>query len=111
MPFLLTLDVQASAFNFAGLIFARLGLGVFEAGFAPMVPFYLCECSLVMLVKTNILGQRFGIRRMSSVFGLHIGLVSPQFRVLLVGLLHLESNTFTHRFQIGGCCSSSRYST
>ncbi|PIL23415.1 MFS general substrate transporter [Ganoderma sinense ZZ0214-1] len=35
----------ASAFNFPGLIVARLALGVFEAGFAPSLPLYLCEYS------------------------------------------------------------------
>ncbi|EJD05399.1 MFS general substrate transporter [Fomitiporia mediterranea MF3/22] len=33
--------LMATAFNFAGLIVARVGLGVFEAGFGPGVPLYL----------------------------------------------------------------------
>lgn len=34
---------QAAAFNFAGLVCARLGLGVFEAGFGPGIPLYMCK--------------------------------------------------------------------
>lgn len=38
---------QATTFNFGGLIAARLGLGVFEAGFAPAIPLYFCKSSIV----------------------------------------------------------------
>lgn len=33
---------KATAFNFAGLMVARIGIGVFEAGLSPGFPFYLC---------------------------------------------------------------------
>lgn len=33
---------QSTAFNFPGLLVARVGLGVFEAGFGPGIPLYLC---------------------------------------------------------------------
>ena len=32
---------QATSFNFAGLLVARIGLGVFEACFGPGIPVYL----------------------------------------------------------------------
>lgn len=38
--------LQASAFDFPGLIVSRVALGVFEAGFSPALPLYLCEYSL-----------------------------------------------------------------
>ena len=34
---------QSTAFNFAGLMVARIGLGVFEAGFGPGIPLYMCK--------------------------------------------------------------------
>ena len=34
---------QATGFNFVGLLACRVGLGVFEAGFGPGIPLYLCE--------------------------------------------------------------------
>ena len=39
----LTVAHQATAFNMAGLVVCRVGLGVFEAGFGPAIPLYLCE--------------------------------------------------------------------
>lgn len=39
----LTEIVQASGFNYPGMIVARLFLGVFEAGFGPAIPLYFCE--------------------------------------------------------------------
>lgn len=42
---LLTLSVatQSTAFNVAGILVARVGLGVFEAGFGPGLPLYMCK--------------------------------------------------------------------
>jgi len=60
--------LMATAFNFTGLIFARIGLGVFEAGFAPMIPFYLS----IWYTKDE-LGLRvahwFGFAAVSGAFG------------------------------------------
>jgi len=38
--------LAAAAFNFAGLVCSRLGLGFFEAGFGPGIPLYMCASSL-----------------------------------------------------------------
>ena len=35
-------DKQATAFNFPSFLIARIVLGIFEAGFSPAVPLYLC---------------------------------------------------------------------
>jgi hypothetical protein len=37
------LDSQAAGFNFASLMTARVVLGIFEAGFAPVITLYFCE--------------------------------------------------------------------
>lgn len=37
--------LQSTAFNFSGLLVARIGLGIFEAGFGPGIPVYLCTSS------------------------------------------------------------------
>ena len=37
--------MQALVFNFPGLIVARLSLGMFEAGYSPMLPLYLSAYS------------------------------------------------------------------
>ena len=39
---------QSTAFNFAGLMVARIGLGVFEAGFGPGIPLYMCTPRLLI---------------------------------------------------------------
>lgn len=36
-------DVQASTFNYPGMIVTRLFLGIFESGFGPAIPLYFCE--------------------------------------------------------------------
>lgn len=36
---------QSTAYNPAGLIAARIGLGFFETGFGPAIPLYFCRCS------------------------------------------------------------------
>ena len=41
--------VQSTGFNFAGLMVARIGLGVFEAGFGPGIPLYMCTLGSVGL--------------------------------------------------------------
>ena len=35
--------MQSTATNQAGLMVARVGLGVFEAGFGPGIPLYFCR--------------------------------------------------------------------
>jgi len=38
----LTSTLMSTGFNFAGLLVARVCLGVFEAGFGPAIPLYFC---------------------------------------------------------------------
>ncbi len=42
IDFVFTCTCKSTAFNFPGLMIARIGIGVFEAGFSPGFPFYLC---------------------------------------------------------------------
>ena len=42
MIYLIIGGKQSVGFNFAGLAVARIGLGVFEAGFGPGIPLYMC---------------------------------------------------------------------
>ena len=35
--------LMSTSFNLAGILVCRVGLGVFEAGFGPAIPLYLCK--------------------------------------------------------------------
>lgn len=60
--------LQASAFNLAGIIVCRVGLGVFEAGFGPAIPLYFS-----LFYTKNELGLRlgywFGFAAIAGAFG------------------------------------------
>jgi len=60
--------LMASGFNFAGLIVARIGLGVFEAGFGPGIPLYMSY-----FYTKDEMGMRmaywFGFAAVAGAFG------------------------------------------
>ncbi|KAH9919825.1 major facilitator superfamily domain-containing protein [Fomitopsis serialis] len=61
-------SLSAAAFNFAGLVCARLGLGVFEAGFGPGIPLYMS-----LFYTKEEMGLRmaywFGFAAVAGAFG------------------------------------------
>ncbi|KAG6335126.1 hypothetical protein ID866_3966 [Astraeus odoratus] len=60
--------LQASAFNFSGLVVCRVGLGVFEAGFGPAIPLYFS----LFYTKHELglrLGYWFGFAAIAGAFG------------------------------------------
>lgn len=60
--------LSAAAFNFAGLVCARLGLGFFEAGFGPGIPLYMS-----LYYTKDEIGMRmaywFGFAAVAGAFG------------------------------------------
>jgi len=60
--------LMATGFNFPGLIVARVGLGVFEAGFGPGIPVYMA-----LFYSKNEMGLRmaywFGFAAVAGAFG------------------------------------------
>ncbi|PIL23422.1 MFS general substrate transporter [Ganoderma sinense ZZ0214-1] len=60
--------LMSTAFNFAGLIIARVGLGVFEAGFGPGIPLYMS-----FFYTKEEMGMRmaywFGFAAVAGAFG------------------------------------------
>ncbi|KZT03825.1 MFS general substrate transporter [Laetiporus sulphureus 93-53] len=60
--------LSAAAFNFAGLVCARLGLGFFEAGFGPGIPLYMS-----LFYTKEEMGMRmaywFGFAAVAGAFG------------------------------------------
>ncbi|KAI0729780.1 MFS general substrate transporter [Fomitopsis betulina] len=60
--------LSAAAFDFAGLVCARLGLGVFEAGFGPGIPLYMS-----LFYTKEEMGMRmaywFGFAAVAGAFG------------------------------------------
>ncbi|KIJ36293.1 hypothetical protein M422DRAFT_782228 [Sphaerobolus stellatus SS14] len=60
--------LMSSSFNFAGIMVARVGLGVFEAGFGPAIPIYLS-----LFYTKSELGLRmaywFGFAAVAGAFG------------------------------------------
>ncbi|KAH7887020.1 major facilitator superfamily domain-containing protein [Phlebopus sp. FC_14] len=60
--------LMASAFDFAGLMVARIGLGVFEAGFGPAIPLYFS----FFYTKSELglrMGYWFGFAAVAGAFG------------------------------------------
>lgn len=86
--------LQAAAFNFGGLLAARFFLGVFEAGFGPMVPLYF-----TFFYTRNEMGLRiaiwFGFAAVAGAFG---GLIA-------YGVQHVHSYLANWRilFLVEGC--------
>ncbi|KAJ7085978.1 MFS general substrate transporter [Mycena crocata] len=52
--------LMSTAFNFAGLMTARVFLGIFESGFGPVVPLYFCAFGGVLA---------FGVQHIHAVIG------------------------------------------
>ena len=92
---------------------ARIGLGVFEAGFGPGIPLYFCT-HLLITRHTSILYpdagvlQHCSIRSTSSAYALPTGSDSQPWLVHLAVSLPLGYNTFTLRSRIGVYFSLSR---
>ncbi|KAG8725972.1 hypothetical protein FRC11_001102, partial [Ceratobasidium sp. 423] len=86
--------LQAAAFNFRGLLAARFFLGVFEAGFGPMVPLYY-----TFFYTKHEMGVRlavwFGFAAVAGAFG---GLIA-------YGVQHIHSHLANWRilFLVEGC--------
>ncbi|CEL53770.1 putative transporter C1002,16c OS=Schizosaccharomyces pombe (strain 972 / ATCC 24843) GN=SPAC1002.16c PE=3 SV=1 [Rhizoctonia solani AG-1 IB] len=86
--------LQAAAFNFQGLLAARFFLGIFEAGFGPMVPLYY-----TFFYTKHEMGVRlavwFGFAAVAGAFG---GLIA-------YGVQHINSYLANWRilFLVEGC--------
>ncbi|KAF9239791.1 major facilitator superfamily domain-containing protein [Melanogaster broomeanus] len=60
--------LSASAFNFAGIVCARVGVGIFEAGFGPAIPLYFS----FFYTKEELglrMGYWFGFAAVAGAFG------------------------------------------
>ncbi|CAE6449385.1 unnamed protein product [Rhizoctonia solani] len=84
--------LQAAAFNFQGLLAARFFLGIFEAGFGPMVPLYY-----TFFYTKHEMGVRlavwFGFAAVAGAFG---GLIA-------YGVQHVHSYIANWRILFLGC--------
>lgn len=89
---------MSTTFNIAGLIVCRVGLGVFEAGFGPAVPLYLCKRLHVqkhlkrVLIMAFFFRQHFSTPKKSLVFAWRTGSALPPSQGPLVASLPSPSN-------------------
>ena len=96
---------QATAFDFGGLVAARIGLGTFEAGFSPVAVLYLSKPSVyrpLLLGDEHYLPQAFSTRRTRLACEWHTGSAFQPLRVLSVVLSRSVSSKYTRLSQIGG---------
>jgi hypothetical protein len=111
--------LQATTFNFAGLIVARVGLGVFEAGFGPAIPLYFCKSNNVPITRRETSPLTQEPYKLSFILVLkwvcvwHTGLALPQLRVRLAASLRLacsmldmdRTSRASEESGTGKCCS------